>query len=78
MSEKISFADADSDDEFDWEEVEMPAHQSQEHQDIEITLQTRPKPDAVKSVPFKTMKNRRVSNLFAEIRAHPTQKGSFA
>lgn len=78
MSEQDSFANEDSDDEFDWEEVEMPLHQSQEHQDFEITLQTRPKPDAVKSVLFKTMKNRRMSDLFAEIRVHPTQKDSFA
>ena len=78
MSEQDSFANEDSDDEFDWEEVEMPLHQPQEHQDFEITLQTRPKPDAVKSVHFKTMKNRRVSDLFAEIRVHPTQKGLFA
>jgi len=38
--EGISLIQDDSDDEFDWEEVDVPEHQPQ---DLEITLQLNPK-----------------------------------
>jgi hypothetical protein len=43
-----SLVEGDSEDEFDWEEVQVP-----EQRHLEITLQARPKSDAVtKSVPL--------------------------
>lgn len=38
--ERISLIQDDSDDEFDWEEVDVPEHQPQH---LEITLQLNPK-----------------------------------
>jgi xeroderma pigmentosum group C-complementing protein len=40
MSERISLIQDDSEDEFDWEEVDVPEH---EPQHLEITLQLNPK-----------------------------------
>ncbi|KAG5646006.1 hypothetical protein DXG03_004608 [Asterophora parasitica] len=55
LSENDPFTEQDSEDDFDWEEVEVPEHQQQEEH-IEITIPapgTRPKSDVASKSVFK-------------------------
>jgi hypothetical protein len=69
-----SLVGEDSDDEFDWEEVQVP-----EQPHLEITLQARPKSDAAtKSVAPALHSNDRANNTIAEKEAYRTQKDLYA